>query len=864
MNLLERDSMFRDLHDAMLEADAGQSRMLLLGGEAGVGKSSIVRHLAERERRTARVLIGACDPLSSPHPLGPLQDVVSSMHSRVADLFQHPDQRRELFAAVLDDLNSKPATLFIIEDAHWADEATLDLLRYLGRRIDRTRALLLVTYRNDEPGANRPMRVLLGDLATAQQVRRMGIYPLSEAAVSTLAAGSAFDAADLHRRTGGNPFFVTEVLESGGLGVPATVRDAVLARVARLSADGRELLETAAVIGSRIEQELLLNVSQTSANAYDECLDSGILQFNDNMLTFRHELSRQCVLEAISPGRLTAIHASVLSELRSAGSRDFLVRLAHHAEASGDGSAVLEFAPEAARRAAELGAHREAASQYARALRFAGGLQTVERERLLAAHLGECHLTGNSVDELTSINALIAIAQSNGNRRAEARWQAWLASVLVTSGQNDAAEAASLSALDLLEDEPATTEKLYAYSVQATIRMLNRDGSEAVSWGERTLAMADKLGDVPASIKALNAIGSARIVGGEITQGTADLEKSLAMAREQELDGDVAGAFTNLGSALGEMYRFEDAEHYLIDGIAFTDERDLDRSGVYMTSWLALTRVYQGRWTEATELANRVLRNPTAIAISRIMALVALGRLRARRGDPEVMTALDEALELASTTRTLQRLGPVRAARAEAAWLAGRTNLVAEEASAVFDLAMHHRHPWHIGELGFWLWRAGAIDEPPTNAAEPFARQITGDWSGAASCWRELGCPYETARAFGDSADEAALKEALSGFDLLGARPAMLGVTNRLRDIGIVHIPRGPRSSTRANPAGLTSREVDVLKQLVQGSSNAEIASALFLSSKTVEHHVTAILTKLNVNTRREAANRAVEAHLIP
>jgi DNA-binding CsgD family transcriptional regulator/tetratricopeptide (TPR) repeat protein len=610
---------------------------------------------------------------------------------------------------------------------------------------------------------------------------------------------------------------------------------------------------------------LLFDVSHASVDAYDECLDAGILQITDRLLTFRHELSRQCLLEAISPGRLSAIHAAVLSALRPQSmSGEYLVRLAHHAEASGNGPAVLEFAPEAARRAADLGAHREAASQYARALRFAGGLPVVEREQLLAAYLAECHLTGNSDDELTTVAALIAIAQANGNRRAEARWMAWLASVLVTSGQNDAAEAASLSALQLLENEPTSTEKLYVNSVQATIRMLHRDGSEAVSWSERTLAMADELDDVPASVRALNAMGSARIVGGDITRGKADLERSLAIAREHELDGDVAGAYTNLGSALGEMYRFDDAEHYLTDGIAFTAERDLDRSGYYMISWLSLTRFYQGRWNETSELANRVLRNPTAIAISRIMALVALGRLRARRGDPEVMIALDEAMELASTTKTLQRLGPVHAARAEAAWLAGRNNLAAEEASAVFDLAIQHGHPWHIGELGFWLWRTGAIDKPPANAAEPFALQIAGDWAGAARCWKALGCPYEIARALADSTDEATLKESLSGYDLLGARPAMLGVTARLRELGVAHIPRGPRSSTRANAAGLTSREVEVLTLLVQGRSNAEIASALFLSAKTVEHHVTAILTKLNVATRREAANRAVEAHLIP
>ena len=179
-----------------------------------------------------------------------------------------------------------------------------------------------------------------------------------------------------------------------------------------------------------------------------------------------------------------------------------------------------------------------------------------------------------------------------------------------------------------------------------------------------------------------------------------------------------------------------------------------------MQAWLALTRLYQGRWAEAGEVARPLAENPHVSAISRIMALVALGRLRTRRGDPGAAAALDEALELAERTQTLQRLGPVRAARAEAAWLAGDRPRALAEARAAWDLALHHRHAWHTGELGFWRWRAGERVRLPACAARPFARQITGDWRRAAAAWERLGCPYERARALADG-DEAARLAAL-------------------------------------------------------------------------------------------------------
>ena len=392
--------------------------------------------------------------------------------------------------------------------------------------------------------------------------------------------------------------------------------------------------------------------------------------------------------------------------------------------------------------------------------------------------------------------------------------------------------------------------------------MLNRDRAESVRWGRKAIALAERFGEREIIVAAHNTIGAAMLVYAD-DRGRMHLERSLALAREARLPEWIAGAFVNLGSACGEVYRFADADRYLTEGIRYAAERDLDYARHYMQSWLALTRLYQGRWAEAGEAARPLVANPNVAAISRIMALVALGRLRTRRGDPGAAAALDEALELAEHTQTLQRLGPVRAARAEAAWLEDDIPRALAEARAAWGLALHHRHPWHTGELGFWRWRAGERVRLPACAARPFARQVGDDWRRAAAAWERLGCPYERARALADG-DAAAQLAALEIFDRLGARPDLERLRQRLRASGVRHVPRGPRLSTRGNPRGLTSREVEIAALLARGLTNARIGARLHISPKTVDHHVSAILGKLGVASREEAGRLATTLGLAP
>ena len=863
--LLERDAYLGTLETRLDEAVAGSGNLVLIGGEAGAGKTALIRTFAELVSDRASVYIGSCDALSTPQPLAPLLDIASDAGAELQSLFvaDSAPSRMELFRIFFDWLarSSRP-TLLVFEDLHWADEATLDLLRFLGRRIRSTRTLLIGSYRDDEVGRFHPLRTTMGDLATAGSISRLRLAPLSEEAVAILAEGSELDPGELHRQTGGNAFFVTEVIAARGQGVPPTVRDAVLARAARLSPGGRATLDAAAVIGTTLGPWLLEAVLDAQQPAVEECREAGVLRAGGGRIMFRHELARDAVLDALPPLDRTELHRKVLAVLESSAfSPDDLARMAHHAEAAGDREAVLRYASAAGRRAASLNAHREATAQFRRALGAAGDLPAAERAVLLEEYAQECYLTDQMSEAIRARRAAIEIWSASSDQLRAGDNLRLLARAFVLAGRNADSEEASRAAIEILAAQPPSPELAAAYQMQAHLRMLNRDNDEAFEQGRRAIELAKQLGAEETLIYAHNTVGSARLFT-DFDEGLDYLERSADLARRAGLDDFVASAYGNLGSGAGEMYRFELADRYLGEGIAFSRERDLDYSRQYMLAWQALSHFFQGRWDAAVECAAELLRPLNVATISRIMALVALGRVRVRRGDPEIWQALDEALELAAQTATLQRLAPVWAARAEAAWLAGDLERTRHEARAVYDLAVAQEHPWHTGELGYWRWKAGDLDRASPCAAEPYALQIGGDPSAAAEAWELLLCPYEAARARAESNDEVEQRRALEQFELLGAAPMTGLVTRQLREAGVRSIPRGPRPATRANPAGLTPRQLEVLGLLAGGLENREIAERLYISPKTVEHHVSAILAKLDVRTRIEAAAEARKLQL--
>ena len=866
MKLLERDSFLHQLDVALKEAIAGQGRVALVSGEAGIGKTSLVEHFTRAHQDSVRVLWGACDSLFTPRPLGPLHDIAMQLEGQLPTLLNSNADRQAIFSACLVELQNRP-TIVVFEDVHWADEATLDLIKFLGRRIQRTPSLFILTYRDDELSAEHPLRLVLGDLSRAA-TNRLQLLPLSESSVFTLAraADQTERAHKLFDTTGGNPFFVTEALASKDTGVPSTVRDAVLARAARLSLSARAVLEAAAVIGLRAEPWLLSNIVGAESVNVEECIAAGMLQSQGDNYAFRHELARQAILESISPQRKLTLHRMTLAALKeSPETHKDLARLANHAEGTKDVSAVLEYAPAAAQQASAATSHREAIALYELTLRFADSLPPDEHARMLEAYIFELVFANRAADTVIGLKKAIELWHSIGDRPMEGDKLALLTQACYMIGQKAEAEQASQSAITILEELPPSAALARAYRGRCFIRMEDRDCAEAVIWGEKAIPLAERFEDTDTLASAYNYMGCAMMVI-DYERGRELMERSLTIARGANLPFALAGTLANLSQMLVELYQFADVERYLAEGIAYTTEHDDDYHLQGMLTLRALVHLYEGRWTEANEILLKVLKtlNVTLNVDTTIhtYALWALGRLRVRQGDSASLAMLHEALALSIQVDAIPRLGPTRAARAEAAWLTSNNDLAIEEARAVYDIAVSKGHPWIAGELAFWRWRAGDDFSPPTWIAKPFALQIAGDWRGAAEEWEKRGCPYERAMALMDG-DEAAQLAALEIFERLGAKPAIDKLKQKMRAQGMRGVPRGPRPATRENTFGLTAREMEVLANLVEGLSNNAIAKKLSLSTRTVEHHIASILQKMQVQSRNEAVVLALKENLI-
>ncbi|MER7243852.1 AAA family ATPase [Kribbella sp. NPDC000426] len=851
-HLLERDAALAGLHEYAVDAGNGTGRLVLVSGEAGVGKTSLLEQF-EAQLPDADWYWSGCDGLFTPRPLGPLFDLADQLGGDLARLCRNGAPREQLFRALHQQTSAATKLhVVVIEDIHWADEASLDLVRFLGRRMKGASLLLLTTYRDDALALDHPLRMVLGDVGPVAATRRIGVARLSRQAVGVLAATSAVDADELYELTGGNPFFVTEVLQDGLADhVPESARDVVLARAARLHRDTSAVLEVAALTGSRIDVGLLEGVRPQRRSAVDELIAGGLLVDDNGGLRFRHEIARLAIAQAIPVHRQRLIHQSCLAQLESTGCDDD-ARLAFHAEEANDSTAVLRYAPAAAYRAAGLNSHREAAAQFERALRHATD-RDPSLPALYDAYADEASLLDRWQDAEEAAERALELWQRQGNTlRVSDAWGrlAWIRTH--TCHGRDAIAAAE-SAVMTLMPLGRTVELARARATLAHQSLLHGLHDSAMD-------QARIAGRLARSLHASDVLCAAGITFAT-SAATKGLDwqprmlEALDLAVAHGHHGPAGRAYVNLCALLGDRRNFDDAERYLAQGLVYCADHDLTAYVTSLESEQLLLLERRGRWDDAMALAARLLGEINSPA-NRLWVLVRLGVLSARRGTSDAWRYLDEAITTAERSTEAYLVVAARLARAEARWLAGDEQEARLEAEYA-DSALVTGDAWQRGEIAAWLRRTGSSRPPRGELAEPYRRLFAGNIAGAAQLWQDLSSPYDAALALADGTEETDLRHALSILHRLGATPASRVVQARLRALGVRSVPAGPQATTRAHPLGLTRREREILGLIREDRTNAEIAARLVISERTVHHHVSSILAKLGVTSRTRAAEKA-------
>jgi DNA-binding CsgD family transcriptional regulator/tetratricopeptide (TPR) repeat protein len=556
--------------------------------------------------------------------------------------------------------------------------------------------------------------------------------------------------------------------------------------------------------------------------------------------------------------RRRPIQAGILAALVAAGCEDD-ARLAHHAEAAADDRA-LAFASRAAHRAADLASHREAAAQYERALRFADGQEAGVIADLCDRFAFEVSLIDRFQDAADARERALRLWRRVGDRAREGATLRRLSSTMWRLCRGSESSQYTKAAVAVLEPLGPSDELAWAYMSVADECATAADFDRALIAARQAQKLADQL-HLPALLAdALNAEGNV------LACGDGDWEPSMRRALEV---AQTAGAIEQAARVYANMHefyrtsmRFADGEWSYVDGLAFCDEHDLPVYLSCLRGRRTETLVATGRWDESVDLGRRVLAD-MASPINRLTSLVSVGTVLARRGDAAAWELLDEAIESSLGTAEPIWIAPARLARAEAYWLQGRPDDAVRELESAQPYAVRCNE-WVRGAQAAWVRRTGAdLPVSPDRVAEPYRLAADGDYAAAEQAWTTLGCPYDAALARFDSGTEAGLREALRRFESLGADATVQATRREMRRRGVRSVPTGARASTRSHPLGLTRREGEVLELICSGHSNAEIAGRLYISAKTVDHHVSAVLAKLGVPSRGMAASEALRLGLV-
>lgn len=865
MELIERAEFIELLETRLSKVTAGEGHCVFVSGEAGIGKTSLVKTFCKDLKREYKLYQGTCDALFTPRPLAPLYDILLQAKSDLWKSSTGIEERAALFTNFFHELvNQKEPIIIVFEDIHWADEATLDFIKFLARRITQLPCLFILTYRDNEIHSQHPLRHVLGQLPP-DSFTRMHLPHLSRQVVEKMAGEKGYSGEDVYSISGGNPFYVNEILASYSPGIPDNIRDSVLYVFNRQGEKTRRIWELLSVIPTGFEIKYLEKFEPQYADALERCLEAKILIVNDGLIFFKHELYRRTVEASLSPLFRVSLNKKILDLFLENFEKDGdTERIIHHAKNANEYYLVVHYAPLAAKRDACLGAHLEAAKLYLSAIEYYQGNDKDVLLQFYESYAYECYLTNQVKEAIIYTGKALNLWQEKNDTEKTGNTLRFLSRLWWFEGNRKKAELFAEQAIAALDKEASSSAKAMAYSNMSQLKMLSDQTEECIFWGERAIDMAKELGDQEVLCHALNNVGDVRIREAATRQeGMLLLQQSLEIALKNSFHEHAARAYTNMGHNGITIRDHAYAKQAIEAGLRYCEERNLDSWTTYMLSSKAKLYLDAGQWNEACTISDALMKNDQQTAVVKIGALSVLATVKMRCDDSEVLPLLKEAKTKAFETMELQRIIPVLSAFLEYEWITGQQFIEKEALENTIRMMDKMGNTNENSQFAYWLFKARGQQVALKESFEGYPIGNTKEMvQKAAATWEKAGCPYERALALFEGTDEDK-RTAITIVQGLGANMVYEKMKMEMRTSGIKSIPRGIRKSTQSNAALLTSRELDVLQLLKEGMQNKEIAGKLFISAKTVDHHISAILFKLDVSSRNKAVQEAIRMEII-
>jgi DNA-binding CsgD family transcriptional regulator len=836
----------------------------LVCAEAGIVKTELVKNFCKKQGSDCHIYQGACDDLFTPRPLAPLYDVLWQVNRERWPVPPSSEERSVLFASFFRELSTKKGKLLIVfEDIHWADEGTLDFIKFFVRRIDQLPCLFILTYRDDEIYSRHPLRNVIGNLP-ADSFTRMTLAPLSKTAVVELAKQKGYSGEDVYNISGGNPFYVNEILASYSPGVPENIKDSILAVYERQEEGTKNAWEIFSIIPEGVEVDRFARIRSAFNEEMTHCFAINVLTVQNEKVIFKHELYRRTIEESLLPFKRVELNKKMLELFLDIFiEKGEIERILHYAKHANERELVVKYSPAAAAKAAARGAHLEASKLFLTAIQYFEGNDKRQLAELYEAYAFECYLSNQIPEAITYSEKVLSIWKAEHDIEKTGDTLRFLSRLWWFNGNRKHAEQYASEAIELMKDRPASATKAMAYSNMSQLKMLSDEPTECIAWGEKAIAMAIELGNEEILCHARNNVGTVQMfIPSSEKAGIAMLQESLAMALKNGFHEHAARAYTNLASGSVKIKNFALAGKAMQEGLAYCEQRDLNSWTNYMLSWKAKLNLETGNWAEACEIANNLLGNEHQPAIIRLTALLVLATIQMRRGEQDPLPHLLEAKKLAFETMELQRIIPSIVAMLEYEWITGNTIIEKADVEQTRDVMLLAGIDIDKNEISWWMTKAGRQFVQPEVLFEAYDTGSTTKAVKASAIWEKIGCPYQQALTLFDGKEEDK-RAAITIVQDLGATAVYEKMKQEMRSLGIKNIPRGIRNSTRSNAAFLTGREMEILQLLKDDLHNKEIAAQLFISAKTVDHHISSILFKLDTNSRSKAVTEAVRMGIL-